>query len=128
MAQKSDRSSELLQRALVCLSLVGVCLLLIWGLLSLGPGLEQGKLIGRHLAGQMTSGAGSLLSHLQNPLALFFVQLLVIVAFSRIVGLLVQKIGQPFVMGEILAGILLGPSLLGMLLPSFSAFLFPPPS
>ena len=104
-------------------ALVGVSLILIWGLLSLGPQLEQGKLLGR-LAVEH-AGAASWLESLQHPLALFFLQVLVIVTCSRIVGLLAQKLGQPFVMGEILSGILLGPSLLGMLLPDVSAFLFP---
>jgi Kef-type K+ transport system membrane component KefB len=38
------------------------------------------------------------------------------------------KIHQPVVIGEILAGILLGPSLLGSMFPNFSGFLFPPES
>jgi Kef-type K+ transport system membrane component KefB len=36
-----------------------------------------------------------------------------------------QKIGQPTVIGEIIAGIVLGPSLVGMYFPEFSAALFP---
>ena len=43
----------------------------------------------------------------------------------RLFGWLFQKIGQPTVIGEIVAGIVLGPSVLGNLFPEASAFLFP---
>lgn len=55
-------------------------------------------------------------------------QLAVIVAAAQLVGRLFRAIGQPAVMGEMLAGILLGPSLLGWLAPGVSAALFPPDS
>jgi Kef-type K+ transport system membrane component KefB len=49
----------------------------------------------------------------------------VVVVSVRAVGWLVAKIGQPRVMGEIIAGILLGPSLLGLVWPEALEFLFP---
>jgi len=52
-------------------------------------------------------------------------QIAVILVAARIVGFLFQKINQPQVMGEMVAGILLGPSLLGWLAPGVSAVLFP---
>jgi Kef-type K+ transport system membrane component KefB len=52
-------------------------------------------------------------------------QIVVILVAARIVGFLFQKIHQPQVMGEMVAGILLGPSLLGWLAPGVSAALFP---
>ncbi|HUE24509.1 MAG TPA: cation:proton antiporter [Bryobacteraceae bacterium] len=52
-------------------------------------------------------------------------QIAVILVAARIVGFLFQKINQPQVMGEMVAGILLGPSLLGWLAPGASAALFP---
>src|SRR6185369_9284251 len=55
----------------------------------------------------------------------FLVQLVVIVAASRAVGWVAARFGQPRVVGEITAGILLGPSLLGFLAPRLSAWLFP---
>ena len=55
-------------------------------------------------------------------------QIAVILEAARIVGFLFQKINQPQVMGEMVAGILLGPSLLGWLAPGVSAALFPPAS
>jgi Kef-type K+ transport system membrane component KefB len=55
-------------------------------------------------------------------------QLTLILALCRIVGSLFRKIGQPRVVGEMFAGILLGPSLLGWVFPNISAYLFPPAS
>jgi Kef-type K+ transport system membrane component KefB len=52
-------------------------------------------------------------------------QISVILALCRIVGTIFRKIGQPRVVGEMFAGILLGPSLLGWMAPGISAYLFP---
>lgn len=55
-------------------------------------------------------------------------QLTVILAVCRIVGSLFRRFGQPRVVGEMFAGILLGPSLLGWIAPGISTYLFPPGS
>jgi Kef-type K+ transport system membrane component KefB len=52
----------------------------------------------------------------------------VIVVATRLGGLAAERIRQPRVMGEILAGLILGPSLLGRLAPDVFAFLFPAPA
>lgn len=72
-----------------------------------------------------TSG---LLETLHHPLPLLLLQLITIVLTARLLGALFQRIGQPPVIGEIVAGILLGPSLLGAVAPGVSAFLFAPSS
>jgi Kef-type K+ transport system membrane component KefB len=61
------------------------------------------------------------------PMNLFLLvlQVAVVVGFSRVVGILFKKIGQPQVVGEMIAGIMLGPSLLGWLAPDVSKFIFP---
>jgi Kef-type K+ transport system membrane component KefB len=51
--------------------------------------------------------------------------LAVLIACSRVAGWAISKIGQPRVHGEVLAGILLGPSLLGVLWPAALDYLFP---
>jgi Kef-type K+ transport system membrane component KefB len=56
------------------------------------------------------------------------IQITVILVVARIVGWLFRKIHQPQVMGEMVAGILLGPSLLGWAAPEISAALFSPES
>jgi Kef-type K+ transport system membrane component KefB/nucleotide-binding universal stress UspA family protein len=62
----------------------------------------------------------------EPPLLLLTVQVGVIIAASRLLGVLVRRWSQPQVIGEIVAGLLLGPSLLGWLAPGVSAALFPP--
>ena len=58
-------------------------------------------------------------------ISLLFLQVTLIVALGRVIGLLMSRIGQPLVIGEMLAGICLGPSLLGWLAPDAYAYLFP---
>jgi Kef-type K+ transport system membrane component KefB len=55
----------------------------------------------------------------------FFLQMFVILAACRLVGALAKLIGQPQVVGEMIAGVLLGPSLFGLLLPDLQRALFP---
>jgi Kef-type K+ transport system membrane component KefB len=55
----------------------------------------------------------------------FFLQLAVILVFCRLVGLVAVKFGQPQVVAEMIAGVLLGPSLFGLLMPETQAWLFP---
>ncbi|HJW12148.1 MAG TPA: cation:proton antiporter, partial [Albitalea sp.] len=59
---------------------------------------------------------------------LFFLQMAVILAACRLSGWVFSHFGQPQVVSEMIAGVLLGPSLLGWLSPQLSAALFPPES
>ena len=59
---------------------------------------------------------------------LLILQIGAILIVARFVGWLFGKLHQPRVVGEMLAGILLGPSLLGWLAPNISSDLFPPDS
>ena len=52
-------------------------------------------------------------------------QVVVILAAARLLGFIFRKVHQPQVIGEMVAGILIGPSFLGWLAPDVSAFLFP---
>lgn len=56
---------------------------------------------------------------------LILIELLVVIGLSRLMGLGFERIKQPLVIGEIVAGIMLGPSLLGWLAPTAKAALFP---
>ncbi|MFV9632887.1 cation:proton antiporter [Mycobacterium neumannii] len=55
----------------------------------------------------------------------FFLALAVILAACRLAGLLAQRVGQPPVVGEMIAGVVLGPSLLGRIAPDVQEDLFP---
>ena len=63
--------------------------------------------------------------NLSNPLSIALFQIIIIISFSRIFSYLMRQVGQPAVIGEILAGIFLGPSLLGTLFPEAWAATFP---
>ena len=54
----------------------------------------------------------------------FLVALLALVVVGRLLGEAINRIGQPSVMGQLLAGILLGPSALGVVLPDLQQWLF----
>ena len=60
-----------------------------------------------------------------QPLPVLLLQVIVIIVFVRLFGFVLKKAGQPAVIGEIIAGIVLGPSVLGIILPGISAFIFP---
>lgn len=60
-----------------------------------------------------------------HPLSHLFVQLLVVIAAARLTGAVFTGLGLPAVVGEMTAGILLGPSLVGRLAPEAFAFIFP---
>jgi Kef-type K+ transport system membrane component KefB len=63
--------------------------------------------------------------NVQHSLSILLLQVVVIVAAARLLGSFFYRIRQPRVIGEIVAGILLGPSLLGWLAPGVQGFLFP---
>ncbi|PYM93523.1 MAG: cation/H(+) antiporter [Candidatus Rokuibacteriota bacterium] len=55
----------------------------------------------------------------------FFLQMFFILVVCRSVAALVRRFGQPQVVGEMIAGVLMGPSLIGLLLPAFQQQIFP---
>lgn len=57
--------------------------------------------------------------------AYFFLQMVFILAACRVVGWAARRVGQPQVVGEMIAGVLLGPSLFGLLWPEAQAAIFP---
>lgn len=67
----------------------------------------------------------TLTNNLAHPLSRLFVQLLVVVAACRLTGKLFGRMGLPMVVGEMTAGILLGPSLFGSLAAPAFQLVFP---
>jgi hypothetical protein len=62
---------------------------------------------------------------LDRLLLLLTVQIGVIIGVARVLGALMRRLRQPQVIGEIVAGLLLGPSFLGWLAPGVAGALFP---
>src|SRR3569623_1023903 len=62
---------------------------------------------------------------LHDPVVRFIAQLVVTVGLARLLARGARKLGQPSVTAEIVAGIVLGPSILGAVAPGLSAALFP---
>src|SRR2546428_4627216 len=59
-----------------------------------------------------------------DPLTRLFLQLFVVTSVSYLVGWIFTRFGQPAVVGEMMAGVLLGPSVFGLLAPAAFQFVF----
>ena len=66
--------------------------------------------------------------NLRHPLSILLIQIIAVLLMVRLFGFLFKHIGQPGVIGEIVAGIVLGPSVLGYFFPDVFQALFPPES
>lgn len=58
-------------------------------------------------------------------ITVFFLGLGILLATARILGEIAQRFRQPAVLGELMAGVLLGPTILGAISPATNAYLFP---
>ncbi len=107
--------------------ILGIFIFLMYWIVRAGRMLESGKEILN--TGSQTSYFSQFIEtigyNLVHPVALILAQIVTIIIISRIFAYLFHKIHQPAVIGEIIAGIALGPSLLGSLFPGFSSMLFP---
>jgi Kef-type K+ transport system membrane component KefB len=107
----------------------------IYTIIASGAGLESGKTLegarDKVVASTWDQFADTFMHNLTHPLAMLLLQIVTIIIAARIFGFFCKKIGQPSVIGEIIAGIMLGPSVLGnpffanLGFNDFSAFLFP---
>jgi Kef-type K+ transport system membrane component KefB len=93
-------------------------------------GGPQGTPIASKVATQETNPEGNAIlkglhRNLQSPLSRLLLQIVLITVVARVSGTLVSKVGQPRVIGEMIAGILLGPSFLGFFSPAMMGTLFP---
>jgi len=101
---------------------------LCWYIIKQGEGLEHNKVIS--FVPQITASTWDQFTqtykgNVTHPLAILLLQIITIIIVARVFGFLCRKIKQPAVIGEIIAGIFLGPSFIGAYFPDFSAFLFP---
>src|SRR5262249_3705610 len=101
--------------------LVVLPVLLIVAVLHAGSGRSVAPADGRALPASIPSAGAP-------DVGLLLLQLLVVLLATRFCGLALRPLGQPHVVGEMLAGILLGPSFLGLVAPGLASGLFPPAS
>jgi Kef-type K+ transport system membrane component KefB len=87
--------------------------------------LGRGKELVAPLAPQVPPGVPAFATFSEFSLATLLLQIGVILIAARVVGWIFRQLHQPQVVGEIAAGIMLGPSLLGWVAPGFSAMVFP---
>ena len=118
----------LIYLALLALFGSGIFLALKWGQRLPAPTAENPPVVG--VSSPVTHGDSTLLwsplrENFKEPLSRLLLQVIVIVLATRLVGTLFVRCGQPSVVGEVLAGILLGPSLLGWVWPEAHGFIFP---
>ncbi len=133
-------ASEMKKVSLFYLLTLLICVAGVWLVLQEGKRLESR----RAAVGQASAGADSaaafvgtrpakvdaglaqtLNDNLKSPLGRLLIQLIVVVFVARSFGALATRLGQPAVIGEMIAGIVLGPSVVGSLFPGASQFLFP---
>lgn len=109
------------------IAVIGVFSMLIYWFLSQGKRLETGRdiVVKTSEKSQWAEFIDSMVHSLQHPLAILLAQIITIILVARFFGWICRKIGQPSVIGEIIAGIFLGPSLVGLYFPEFSHALFP---
>lgn len=106
---------------------IGGLLAVMYYIFQLGKDLQ----INRNITPSVTSQGHwqdflvSIQHNLQHPLALLLAQIVTIIVMARIFGWIARRLGQPTVIGEMIAGIVLGPSLVGMYFPEQFQLLFP---
>lgn len=115
------------KNTLFYLSVTGGFTALIYWIINRGKELEKMETLVIPESGHdsWNDFLSSMQHNFQDPLAILLAQIVMIILVARLFGWIFKKIGQPTVIGEIIAGIVLGPSLVGMYFPEFSAALFP---
>ncbi len=107
---------------------------ILWFYISKGKALEINIFHSAHIENSNTIAAKTtstyspfigFLNNIKSPFSLLILQIITIIIAARIFGYLLRKLYQPTVMGEIIAGIVLGPSLLGYFFPEIFHFIFP---
>jgi len=95
----------------------------VWLILAAGSKLQPAAVVARP---ETTAQPASVLwENFRTPLSILLTQIIVILAMAGLFRRLFRLIHQPPVMGEMVAGIVLGPSVLGLIYPPALSFLFP---
>ena len=115
--------------------LIYAVMLLLFGVL-IYMAIEEGDRFSHHAVASSTVAEDTpftmfcqfVTDNLHHPLSILLIQIIVVLLMVRLFGFLFKHIGQPGVIGEIVAGIVLGPSVLGYFFPDVFQALFPPES
>jgi Kef-type K+ transport system membrane component KefB len=126
MESEEGESKPMKRGALIYLCIAVATGLGLLGLLRLGSGMAPAPaLAAQPVAQSILAGVGQTMQqHTGEPLPRLLLQLLVIIGASRVAGWVFARCGQPAVIGEMAAGILLGPSLFGLVAPGAFHFVF----
>ncbi|MBX2979583.1 MAG: cation:proton antiporter [Flavobacteriales bacterium] len=116
-----------LRDLLFYVAVIGGFSALMYAIIHKGAVLEEGRDIAPLVdnGGAWQDFISSMAHNLAHPLFILLAQIVTIILAARVFGWICKKIGQPTVIGEIIAGIVLGPSLVGLYFPEFSNALFP---
>ncbi|MDD3004891.1 cation:proton antiporter [Flavobacterium sp.] len=100
---------------------------LIYWIITQGKFLEKGRaiVVVTSAKDHWNEFLDSMTHSVKEPLAILLLQIISIILVARCFGWIFRKIGQPSVIGEMIAGIVLGPSLVGLYFPEFFDTLFP---
>lgn len=115
--------------------LIYAVMLLLFGVL-IYMAIEEGDRFSHHAVASSTVAEDTpftmfcqfVTDNLHHPLSVLLIQIIAVLLMVRLFGFLFKHIGQPGVIGEIVAGIVLGPSVLGYFFPDVFQALFPPES
>lgn len=107
------------------LTITSALIAFMYWIIFLGAKMEQGDAPAAAAGDQSADFLGTIMHNFQHPLALLLAQIATIIVVARVFGWVCTKIKQPVVVGEMIAGIMLGPSFLGMHFPELLADLFP---
>ena len=99
-----------------------ICGFAIWFTLNAGRSLQDPAIVRNVSQPARTAITKGLHDNLRAPLGILLTQIVLIVLGARLLGALALKVGQPQVIGEMIAGILLGPSFLGFFSPAAMGF------
>ena len=110
-------------------TIVGFAFVVYW-ITKEGDGLESAKSVISIVkkSSPFNLFTDTFFQNIGHPLAMLLLQIITIIVISKIFAMICKRISQPTVIGEIVAGIFLGPSFLGMYFPQYFHFLFPPES
>jgi len=117
-----------LKKTLYYAVMVGGFVALIIYIIKIGERLEPNKVkefIPTLEASNWQQFSDTFSYNFRNPLAVLLLQIITIIGAARLLSYFCSKIGQPAVIGEIAAGIMLGPSFLGYFFPEMALYLFP---